>query len=292
MIILSWDVGVINLAYCIIDYIDIDNYKILHWDKINLIENLQKKCDYDDCNLNSITNINGNYYCQNHKEFANENIDFSHIIKQFEMFDNEGKCANEKCNKKICYKSKKDELYYCKNHHISLINKLKKEHLKKISKKVKSKVNSFNQNDIYMSLIKHLDNCNFMFNVDEVIIENQPVLKNPKMKAVASTLYTYFLIRGMVEKKQIKDVKYVCASNKLLLKQDKDNTEKVLSSTKSKAQKYQQTKKLAIIYCKKQLELYCQEYLDFLEKTDKKDDLCDSFLQGLAYLQKNNKKKI
>ena len=33
-----------------------------------------------------------------------------------------------------------------------------------------------------------------------VLIENQPTLKNPKMKAISSTIYDYFLIRGIIDK--------------------------------------------------------------------------------------------
>ena len=41
MIIISWDVGVIHLAYCILKYNvynDKEDIKILDWDEINLIE--------------------------------------------------------------------------------------------------------------------------------------------------------------------------------------------------------------------------------------------------------------
>ena len=35
---------------------------------------------------------------------------------------------------------------------------------------------------------------------DFQLIENQPSMKNPKMKGIADTLYTWFLIRGIVDK--------------------------------------------------------------------------------------------
>ena len=38
-----------------------------------------------------------------------------------------------------------------------------------------------------------LDKLPELLKVDEVIIENQPSLKNPKMKSISETLYNYFL---------------------------------------------------------------------------------------------------
>ena len=44
MIVLSWDVGIINLAFCLIEYNDDKNWKILDWDIINLTDRNKIKC--------------------------------------------------------------------------------------------------------------------------------------------------------------------------------------------------------------------------------------------------------
>ena len=54
--------------------------------------------------------------------------------------------------------------------------------------------------DIKLNLINSLDKKQFQ-DIDYVLIENQPSLKNPKMKSIAETLYSWFLIRGIVDKK-------------------------------------------------------------------------------------------
>ena len=107
------------------------------------------------------------------------------------------------------------------------------------------------------------------------------------MKSIASTVYDYFLIRGIVDKKnnsKIKFVKYISPSNKLKI--DNNKTVQVLGNTKDD-KKYKITKSLSIEYTKILIN-NDKYYLDFLNKEKKKDDLCDSFLQGVYYLNKNN----
>jgi hypothetical protein len=40
--------------------------------------------------------------------------------------------------------------------------------------------------------------------VEEVLIENQPSLKNPNMKTIATLLYSYFVFRGIIDKEKTK----------------------------------------------------------------------------------------
>ena len=52
------------------------------------------------------------------------------------------------------------------------------------------------------------------------LIENQPTLRNPKMKAISSTIYDYYLIRGIFDKDRtnsnIKLVKYEIDMKKIM----------------------------------------------------------------------------
>ena len=85
--------------------------------------------------------------------------------------------------------------------------------LKKINKVNASKAPI---DEIKMNLITELDKKTFE-NIDYVVIENQPSIKNPKMKSVAETLYSWFLIRGIVDKEitNLKNIHYLSPSNKL-----------------------------------------------------------------------------
>ena len=51
--ILSWDVGVINLAYCYMTKTK-DGYKIYDWQKINLMEDEQRTCINKGCSKNAV----------------------------------------------------------------------------------------------------------------------------------------------------------------------------------------------------------------------------------------------
>lgn len=58
-----------------------------------------------------------------------------------------------------------------------------------------------------------------LLDVDHVVIENQPSLKNPQMKSIQMILYSYFIILGKAvnigEFKNITNVDFCSASNKL-----------------------------------------------------------------------------
>ena len=44
MKILSWDVGILNLAYCLIEFNNETDWKIIDWDLINLTNREKIKC--------------------------------------------------------------------------------------------------------------------------------------------------------------------------------------------------------------------------------------------------------
>ena len=97
MKILSWDVGIINLSYCILEYdLDKKENKILYWGIINLIDSPEMK--------------------------KNMNLVFENIPKKLNEYD-------------------------------------------------------------------------FLLDVDAVVIENQPSLKNPKMKSIQMIVYSYLVTR-------------------------------------------------------------------------------------------------
>jgi len=296
MIILSWDVGIINLAYCLIDFSE--TTKILDWDIINLLEEEDNNChgfinqENKKCNCikpPKYEYINGNdtyKFCTLHKKqfekIENNTID----IKNYK---GQSVCQSIKSNKEICNKQAKFEMnhsdkltHYCKLHSNNFI---KKNNI--IRKIVKQNASKAPIEIIKFNLIKSLDKINFN-NIDYVLIENQPSMKNPKMKSVADTLYSWFLIRGIVDKKinNLKKVLYLSPSNKLKIN-DKD-LNKEINQINDKTKKYKFTKETAVIYTKKILKN--DKWYDFLDNNKKKDDLCDCFLQGIYFL--NNQKNF
>ena len=97
-------------------------------------------------------------------------------------------------------------------------------------------------------------------------------------------LYGYFVMRCVIDKKINKhvEIKLISPSNKLKI--DKITTEKILNKDKIKqtgGNTYKLTKKLGVKYCR---ALICKSDEEILNSFKKKDDLCDSFLQGFQYL--------
>jgi hypothetical protein len=110
---------------------------------------------------------------------------------------------------------------------------------------------------------------------DIILIENQPVQKNPTMKTIQIIVYSYFLYEKVILKKDVK-IYFVSASKKNTYANRFDiNIEN--------ASKYIQNKKRAI-ECTKIVLKNNIEKLDFFLKHKKKDDLADSYLQLLSYI--------
>jgi len=238
----SWDVGIKNLAYCIIEKND-DDFKIIKWDIINIIDSDKitccsplkknsKKGVIIVCGKNAsfygFENDIKKYYCGTHKKnYKPLDDDWeSNFMIEFNNTD-KTKCSyilpkkKEQCPKNAKYKVLNNDLssdkFYCTTHGNGAVNKIKKEfQIKKIKKK---KATSINSQILGKSMYSKLDMVKEMIYVDDVLIENQPALKNPSMKTVACLLFGYFIIRGIndkhINKSTIERVKFISPSNKL-----------------------------------------------------------------------------
>ena len=69
MKIISFDVGIVNLAYCIFEIKD-NNYSIIDWNVINLCNENNRICRYSDnkgsCTKNATYFKDNMYYCKRH----------------------------------------------------------------------------------------------------------------------------------------------------------------------------------------------------------------------------------
>ena len=206
MKILSWDIGIINLSYCIIEYNNEDQ-KILHWGILNLMETDEMK--------------------------KNRNLLFENIPRK-------------------------------------------------------------------------LHENSFLLDVDKVVIENQPSLKNPQMKSIQMIVYSYFLMYGKIlndQENKIQTVDFCNASNKLkvykgpeivLVKRIRtkkiDDELPVENESEKKGKKklsYGDKKKMAVEHVRYFLTNKGEEEnKDFFLSHKKKDDLADSYLQALYIINK------
>ena len=279
MKIISWDIGIKNLAYCIMEENNINIPVLIHeWNVINLV--IADKCNY--CNelatyQSSILNNEHKFCCfhkHHHQKLIEEKLKFTIENNSICNYFIKSKSCN--CDKTCEFLINNNK--YCKTHYNQIVKKINLSKLEKINKNV----NKIPIEKIKLNLIKILDNNKHLLDVEYVVIENQPALKNPKMKAISDTLYTWFMIRGIVDEKKIKKIIYCSPSNKLKI--DEDNSIKLLSNTKNDTEKYKLTKQLAVLYCNQIIKNDKKNY-DFFNQQKKKDDLADALLQGIYFIK-------
>lgn len=262
MIICSWDIGIKNLAFCIIE-INNNLWEINEWDIITL-ENIQQcsKCN----KIATYYDYNDIYFCDDH---VNNNI-----VMHAELIEDKINCSYNKCNTKAKFII--DDKYYCLTHKKMLEKQYMKQYMPKpIKKKNSNKIPIF---DLIKQLHHELEiRKTKLLNVNEVLIENQPTKLNPTMKTISSAVFSYFVFNGI-------KAKFISPCNKLKI--NKDNTETELNNTTNKKR---MTKKLGIQYTLDIINNHNKKnvYISTLNKYKKKDDLCDSFLQCYHYLTNN-----
>lgn len=292
MKILSFDVGIVNLAYCIIDKYDNNDFKILDWGIINL-DNSRKCCSFimrnnKQCNNNAtytyVVNNQDTYLCRSHK---NKNIQYE-CDKQ--TCNDDSVCSYKNSKNIVCGKKGKyfiDNETYCTTHSKSTI---KKKSTMAQPKKININSNKIPIDKLATKLFTTLDTNKHFLDCDIVLIENQPSLKNPTMKTISSFLYSYFCIRGIIDVKftssKINSVNFISPSNKLKI--NAEHTDKIIDKeNNNKSIIYDITKALGIVYTKALLESDSTN-LEFINNQSKSDDLCDAFLQAFYYAYKKN----
>ena len=152
------------------------------------------------------------------------------------------------------------------------------------------KCKGFSLNEITKRMYNKLNSELEDYDITEVLLENQPCLKNPVMKSIQMIIYGYFQYQTILMGREIKNIKLINASNKLKVGKNLHEINNKDEITKIK-NKYTRNKKLAIEYTnwifinrvKNHEELY-----EYFNNNKKKDDLADAFLQGLYYINLSN----
>ena len=182
-----------------------------------------------------------------------------------------GKCCDKPGTFIYNWKLENFQMYLCTSHS-------KNKCYDKVKKFNNPKNNIFH---ISQNLVKKLDEYKFIErNITDVIVENQPSLKNPTMKSIQMIVYSYFLINGICrDDSSITGLEMINARNKLKVYKGEpiecDFTDK-----------YKKNKYLAVKYCEKMIIDEEQKFIDLYNDSKKKDDLSDSYLQGIYYLSK------
>jgi hypothetical protein len=269
MKILSIDVGIKNLAFCLLSNDDnIENYVIGEWNVINLAEKTENKCAILEkgaaCNKPIKYTKDGKCYCSKHAkkcEFIMPSADFKPAsLNKQKILGLMDLAAKYKIT--IEQNSKKADI----------INKLTEfafnNCFQEIEKQNTSKVDLVTigrniQHRFDELLGKHLETIN------TVIIENQIGPIANKMKTLQGMISQYFIMRN-----NNIHIEFVNAGNKL----------KDFIGTDCKTD-YKQRKQIGIQTCAELVsgDFKYQEWNSFFSSHQKKDDLADSFLQGLWF---------
>jgi hypothetical protein len=274
MKVLSIDVGIKNLAYCLFDKSPTaQQFKITKWDIINISEQEDVAiCGFieknDSCNKPAKFKKDDQCYCLKHSKKQTLQIPSAEqkpafinkqkIQKLYEIADSH----NIKHESKI----KKANLVTLINDYIS------NNYFQTIESKNASEVDLFNIGlNIKTKFNKLFENEG---TIDYVIIENQISPIATRMKTIQGMIVQYFIMSNL----KVDHIEFISASNKLKDCDLKDKTN------------YSDRKKLGIAKCLGMIttDFRFNEHIDYFNKHKKKDDLSDSFLQGIWFL--NNKK--
>ena len=277
MKILSIDVGIKNLAFCLFEKVELEDFTITKWDTVNISEQETHNCIAVDkngviCNKPSkFKTCDDQCFCLKHAKKSNYKVPTPDLKSSFINKQKIQKLYEIADKYKITYdkKTKKVDI-------IALINDYSlKNYLQEVQTKKAADVNLYN---IGINIKTHFDK---LFSdevcIDYVIIENQIGPLAIRMKTIQGMLVQYFVMCSV----NVKNVEFISASNKLKGCDIKDKSN------------YSDRKKLGIAKCLETISSNSNYFdkLDYFNAHKKKDDLADSFLQGLWFLSTSTFKK-
>ena len=323
--ILSIDVGIKNLSFCLFELNDkSDNDKsdnditVLKWDNIDLTkeDDIGTKCIYiDDPNIKktkpkskSKSNSNSkpieqssepcgkpakfikdnNCYCLKHSKLTNyiqPSSDFKPSFLNKQTLQKLIDIANK--YKIINTLEVPDYKSYKKAQLINLIKEFSEQ--KCLSEIKKSNASKIDLVTIGRNIQHRFDDilCDYLLTIDTIIIENQIGPIANKMKTIQGMLSQYFIMKN-----NNISIDFISASNKLkdfiALDKEKDK-DKDKDKEKKDKMDYKERKKMGIQICSNfvSTDARFSSWNTFFSKHQKKDDLSDCFLQGMWYIKHN-----
>lgn len=281
MKILSFDVGIKNLAYCLfsINCCNDNLLKIIKWDVINLCESTslslsQTKYACSVCKKNAYYYLNSN--TASSESDASNKINIPETMMYCKKHAIETKLVVDDGKNKPKSKQKKP--------YLSLIipSKPKQQNacdvdMIVLGRNLKTKFDLvFNE---YASSENEDDKSDSNLFIDAVVIENQIGPLAGRMKMLQGMIAQYFIM------KNVEKIEFISATNKLKLFKNIKNNENEISENCYKLRK-QQGQRIckSLISFYPSLQLWSQEF----DKHFKKDDLADCFLQGYYYMYSNS----
>lgn len=296
---ISFDIGIKNLAFCIIDYCD-NSINIIDWKCVNLAESeddivdsalasasCPRSCCFfttkkssavvKPCKKRAFFQKETNLYCKKHipegliepkKEHSITHLKKQKITELLKI------CENEKIELPQ-EKQKKDAIVQIIYQHFY------KKQITPIEIKKAQNCGKVSLINIGQNIKKELDKMSATIaGVSVVLIENQISTVASRMTSIQAMILQYFIMTiPNVE------IHFISSKNKLanFVAPDGDGT------NTSKKSSYKDNKKNGINYCNsifdKEKEQIASSWKDFLFSNKKKDDLADCFLQGYYWIK-------
>jgi hypothetical protein len=283
--VLSIDVGIKNLAVCIIDF-DAETPQILFWDVMDISKEEEEKEEIALCSMNTIKGKS----CNRKAAFAKHSNHFCKVHaksnKSFKVIDakHTPSFLARQTIPKLVDIAKQYDISYTSSKKCDIISSIKTDFDTygyepiKAAKIVRSSEISLIElgKNILHSFDEHF--LKMIPRLSHVIIENQISPIANRMKTIQGMIAQYFIMRSSTI-----HIEFVSSVNKLSIAPEEDGDEENTYKTR-KAQGIKLTRQLL---CDK-----FPSHIDFLDQHRKKDDLADSFLQGIWYLTTRLKKEI
>lgn len=266
MNILSIDIGIKHLAHCLL-HLENNIITIVDWEVINLTNEEPPICQT--CGKKATYKSTAGKYCKIHirkqpyclmsKDYPLENLSkksFSELINIVEHYQKTNPLVDLECNSKNKtlllkqIKNIKDTKMW-----MPIKKCITKEYdLVTLGKTIQSKYDERFNN----------------YTIDIILIENQLGNIAPRMKCIQGMVTQYFIMKNQDK------IEFVSATNKL-------------KRFIGKSSKYAERKKKGIEVTKQFIDNHDQlmNWKSHFEDHKKKDDLADSFLQGIWYIENN-----
>jgi hypothetical protein len=306
MIIASFDIGIKNLAVCILKLEEeSQKIKIIQWNVFNLLEKEKvnqgvvsqcmfsskktKKGLYVNCKKDATYSKGELLYCKKHadipKDITSKIINRAKLDVLYQL--------SEKYNISIDKTKNKKEIIAQLTHYIN--NEIFKEitpNDEETKEKIVGNSNHVNLIDIGISIKNVLDQHVNSDEIDIILIENQISPIANRMKSIQCMVSQYFIMKGK------HTIYFVSSSNKLKLftgssSSSIEDSDKSVEKKESQVTSYSNRKKMGITITKTILSDGLSPYynaennhlLNWFASHKKKDDLADSYLQGLWYIK-------